>query len=265
MLRAAHDDTRSDAPMSPSPPSSNLKFVQGVATAVIIGRAGSKGFPNKNSALLNGIPMVHYSIKSALQARTITSILVSTDCPGLAEASREFTQVTIVNRPLELATDDASVHATVRHAIVSTNDLSPIVVVLYANVPIRPDTLIDDAVTLHFKSNADSVQSYAPVGKHHPAWMSRIQGSLPTPYLPGERAHRRQDLEPLYILDGGIITVSRNLLVTEDLAHRHAFLGRNRRAIITQPGAVVDIDNSFDMLLAETMIMHRQHDEVFVP
>ena len=39
--------------------------------AVIPARAGSKGIPNKNIRLLNGKPLIYYSIKNALDSKFV--------------------------------------------------------------------------------------------------------------------------------------------------------------------------------------------------
>ena len=59
----------------------------GVATAVVIGRAGSKGLPGKNALLVGGTPMIGRSVAHARQARTIGRVLCSTDGTEIAAAA----------------------------------------------------------------------------------------------------------------------------------------------------------------------------------
>ena len=228
------------------------------ATAVIIGRAGSKGFPHKNAQLLAGRPLLAYSVASALQAETISRIIVSTDCPQMATTAATFAEIELVARPPELATDTATVDAAVRHAILHTADSATIVVILYANVPLRPDDLIDRAVRFLVDTAADSVQSYTPVGKYHPYWESRIdpQTGAVQPYFEN-KIYRRQELPPLFIPDGGVIAVRRSSLLLEVEGEPHAFLGSDRRGIKTPPGSVVDIDTPTDLLVAEAILKLR--------
>ena len=63
---------------------------------------------------------------------------------------------------------------------------------------------------------------------------------------------RRQDLEPLRLPDGGVIAVRRELL--ERGPHPHAFLGRDRRGIVTAPGDVVDVDDAADLAVADARL-----------
>ena len=49
--------------------------------AIIPARAGSKGIPNKNIRIINGHPLIYYSIMNALTSEYITDVIISTDSP----------------------------------------------------------------------------------------------------------------------------------------------------------------------------------------
>ncbi len=221
------------------------------ATAVILARAGSKGLPGKNAMPLAGQPLATYTIRHARAASSLTRILVSTDCLHVRRAA-EAEGVVVIDRPAELATDTATVDAAARHAL--ADDHAPIAVILYANVPIRPPGLIDRAVQTLIETGADSVQSYAPVGKYHPYWEVTIDDAgRVAPFVPNS-VYRRQDLPPVYIPDGGVIAVRRESLYHTIDGQPHAFLGRDRRAVLNEAGAVVDIDTRLDYLLAQLLL-----------
>jgi N-acylneuraminate cytidylyltransferase len=225
--------------------------------AVIIGRAGSKGLPGKNALPLpfGGKPTICYSIEHALAATCVQRVIVSTDGRDIARAATAR-GVEVVDRPADLASDTATVDAAVRHAITSTGerDRANIVVILYANVPARPPTLIDDAVEMLLKTGADSVQSYCDVGKYHPFWMAKIDSAGRVKPNVKNNVYRRQDLPPLYIPDGGVIAVTCENLFRIDPNQPHAFLGVDRRGLVNPAGAVVDIDSAFDAVVAGAMM-----------
>ena len=58
--------------------------------AIIPARSGSKGVKNKNIANIGGIPMIAYTIKSALSSNYIDRVIVSTDSKEYADISRSF-------------------------------------------------------------------------------------------------------------------------------------------------------------------------------
>ncbi len=222
---------------------------------VILARAGSKGLPGKNTLDVCGRPMIAWTIDEALSAQgrgVVDRVVVSTDGDAIAQVAHGM-GVEVVLRPDELASDTATVDAAARHTVEQIEDrTSKIahVVILYGNVPARPADLIDRAVAKLKETGCDSVQSVAPVGKNHPYWMKRVDGDRLLPYEEND-VHRRQDLPAVYMLDGGVIAVTRAALFTERDGEPHAFLGADRRAVITEVGAVVDIDVAHDLPAAE--------------
>lgn len=246
----------------------------GPAIAIILARAGSKGVPGKNAALVGGRPCIDWTIDAASGSRTLRQTLVSTDCPVVRGRALER-GLRVVDRPADLAGDVATVDAAARHAVLALEEdaagapLAPgtPIVILYANVPLRPERLIDDAVELLIRSGADSVQSYAPVGKHHPWWTCVVEpgdGSVrPFDGHPGDplfhNTFRRQSLPPAHVPDGGVTVVTRRALMLElpdAPTGPHAFLGppAARRGILTPEGAVVDIDSPVDLIVADVML-----------
>jgi len=226
---------------------------------VIIARAGSKGLSGKNTRLLAGKPLVAWTIGHAQRAKLLSRVVVSTDSDEVARVAQEH-GLGAVQRPAELATDTATVDSAVRHAVLEIEKIegSPcdVVVILYGNVPLRPDGLIDAAIEKLQSTGADSVQSVCGVGKNHPYWMKLLSGDggdVLEHYQPNS-VHRRQDLPPVYQLDGGLIVVTRASLFTVNDGDPHAFLGRDRRAVVTGPGQVVDIDTELDLAVAKAMI-----------
>ena len=226
---------------------------------LILARAGSKGLPGKNIRPVAGRPMIAWTIDHALaarQRRAIDRIALSTDGPAIAAVGRDM-GIDVIDRPAELAGDTATVADAARHAVrqIEQHDGSPIdlLVILYANVPVRPADLIDRAVAKLIDTGCDSVQSVCPVGKHHPCWMKTLDGDRLLPYVENT-IDRRQDLPPVYQLDGGIIALRRPCLDVRPADPPHAFLGRDRRAVVTGPGDVVDVDEPADLALAEVAL-----------
>jgi sialic acid synthase SpsE/CMP-N-acetylneuraminic acid synthetase len=227
---------------------------------VILARAGSKGLANKHLIDLLGRPVVAYTIEHALASR-LSGIVVSTDCPGVKSIARAR-GLRVIDRPSELARDDSSVQDALLHAVdaieASGHPRVDAVVVLYGNVPVRPDGLIDRGIELLRNSGCDSVRSFCPVGKWHPAWMSRIDGDRVV-HMAGQGTHRRQDLEAMFLHDGGMLASSRASLERgrEDRSNPHAFFGVDRRAVLTAAGEVVEIDSPADLRLAEASLRSR--------
>lgn len=229
------------------------------AVAVILARGGSKGLPRKNVLPIAGKPCVRWTIDAACAAETIDRVIVSSDDDEILSIA-EDAGVRTHRRDETTAGDLATVDAAAREAVRTIDD-DP-VVILYGNVPVRPGGLIDRAVTLLQETRCDSVQSYAPVGKHHPWWTARLDAASGV-VLPWEGdvlnhgVFRRQDLPPAHIPDGGVIALTRRALMLEIDGvppGPHAFFGTDRRGVLTGEGEVVDIDGPVDLLVAEAVL-----------
>lgn len=237
-------------------------MIEQSAIAIILARGGSKGLPGKNHAPVGGQPCVQWTIDAARQASSIKQIIITTDDPQVSQIGAE-SGCTIIERPSELAHDTATIDDATRHAYEQFGAPECPIVILYANVPVRPDWLIDEAVNLLNKSGCDSVQSYARVGKHHPWWTVKLNddGSV----LPWEgdtlyhNCFRRQDLPAASVPDGGVIALTPEALMCKIGAPDgpHAFLGNDRRGIQTIEGDVIDIDSRIDLLVADAILSER--------
>lgn len=238
----------------------------GDALALVLARAGSKGVPGKNAALVAGKPCAAWTLEQARASRSVGRVVLSTDDPALILLAGSM-RIEVVGRPPELATDGARVDDAARHAVgtieAAHGRLAPgaPIVILYANVPVRPPDLIDRATALLRDSGCDSVQSYTGVGKHHPWWMIRLDdGGRIVPWEGDVLYHnvfRRQDLPPAFVPDGGVVALTRRALFREIPGVQdgpHAFLGADRRGITTPEGSVVDIDAPTDLLVADAIL-----------
>jgi len=225
--------------------------------AVILARAGSKGLPNKCILPLAGHPVIAYTIGHAQQSKLVDAIILTTDSQPAAAIGKSA-GCWIVDRPAELATDQARVDAAVRHAVLQFEDhfgqQADVVVILYGNVPVRAEGIIDRCVDHLARSGADSVRTVAPVTKTHPDWLHRLDGDRMLQYR-ANSIHRRQELEPLFYHDGAVIAVTRaSLMAAADSDDPHAFFGTDRRAVQQREEDTVDIDTQVDFYRAEAIL-----------
>ena len=232
------------------------------AIAIILARGGSKGLPGKNTAGVAGRPCVAWTIDAAKNS-SASRIVVSSDDERVLEIAREY-GCEVVERPDDLAHDTATIDDAARHAYEAIGSPNVPIVILYANVPVRPANLIDDAIAMLSSTGCDSVQSYAQVGKHHPWWTVKVNDDGQVGAWQGDvlyhNCFRRQDLPPAMVPDGGVIALTPDALMKRVGAADgpRCFLGNDRRGVITQEGEVIDIDSKIDLLVADAILRERE-------
>jgi len=226
---------------------------------VIPARGGSKGVPEKNVALLMGKPLIGYTIDAARKARLADRICVSTEDEKIARVVRDY-GVEVVPRPPDLAVDTAPIEWALRHAVryLAENDgyTPDIVVWLQANVPLRKDGQIDAVIRKLVDTGADSAITVTPVTER-PEWMKKLVDGDRVVHMSRSKGFRRQDYaETLYLADGAVIaTRTKVLMATEGLSGMHVFMGEDIRAIVEEARYALEIDDPFDMEVAEGLLL----------
>jgi CMP-N,N'-diacetyllegionaminic acid synthase len=226
--------------------------------AVIMARAGSVGLPGKSLRPLLGRPLIAYTFEQVQQSKLISRSVVSSDDRAILTLARDSGFDTIV-RPADLATSAAATDPVLRHAVQCLRQQDGFepeaVVMLYGNVPIRRNLMIDRCIAMLQETGADSVQTIAPVGKMHPYWMfdrdpeGRIRKHVPN------NIFRRQDLPPLFSPTGAVYVMKTAVLMAaEGSSDPHAFLGADRRGLLVESEDSVDIDTAKDLFVAEAML-----------
>jgi len=219
---------------------------------VIPARGGSKAIPGKNLAELGGIPLLHWTTRSAL-ASDLAMTVVSTDDPAIAAAARDGGAHVPFVRPAELATDTASSIDVALHALdMLEAEAGPFdaVMLLQPTSPFRTTDDIDEAIARLGRMDADSIISMVDVGGHHPARMKRLDGDrlVDPPYAESVENQPRQELERLLIRNGAIY------LTRVSALRNRTFKGDDSRAMIMSGERSVNIDTPIDLLLARAIV-----------
>lgn len=223
---------------------------------VIPARGGSKGIPRKNVLAVAGKPLIGYVIEAAKSARTLDLVVVSTEDDEIAAVAATF-GVRVIRRPAALATDTAPVDPALRHVVRTLEAegcVVDIVVWLQANVPTTRAEIIDAAVDKLRSSGADSVQTVVPY-RVPPQWSWRLEGDRLVPLEGCQRfTVRRQEAVPAFHLDGSVNALRRDVLMsTEGMPGAQDYFGRDRRAIVQDPRASVEVDEPMDLDLVRVL------------
>jgi CMP-N,N'-diacetyllegionaminic acid synthase len=118
--------------------------------AIICARGGSKGLRDKNLKPLCGTPLIGRAISHALAAKSVDTVICSTDDERIAQVARDYGAIVPFIRPSELSDDLATTESTLRHALLTYEGLTSanfdICVFLTATDIFRDEKWIDTAV-----------------------------------------------------------------------------------------------------------------------
>lgn len=161
--------------------------------AIIPARGGSKGVPNKNIRILNGKPLIVWTIEQAIASKGISRVVVSTDSMEIAEIAEAAGAIVPALRPPELAGDTTPTEPVLIHEIerfVET-ERPDVVALLQPTSPLRLPGSIDRAIC---KLNTEKADSLVSVCRSH-AFFWRNLDNPSALYDYGNRP-RRQDICP---------------------------------------------------------------------
>lgn len=221
---------------------------------IILARGGSKGLPGKNTRVLCGKPLIAWSINAALESKYIDDVIVSTDDEKIAEISRNYGAETPFLRPPALATDDAKSIDAILHALdflAGKSRYYDTLALLEPTSPLRTPSDIDSALGYMLDNNLSSVVSVCKAESAHPSFMFSINPD--NRLSPLKEAYpnslRRQDILPLYYLDGTIYCSKiKTLRAEKGFYHSETF------AYLVPKWKALEIDDLDDFLMVEAIM-----------
>ncbi|MDA8687050.1 acylneuraminate cytidylyltransferase family protein [Schleiferiaceae bacterium] len=213
---------------------------------IIPARGGSKGVPGKNKKLLNGKPLISYTIESALKAGVLDDIFVSSDDEEILEIASDYDGVTCIVRPNEISGDLSTTEEVLIHVIkqmgLDKGQDNYAVVTLEPTSPFRrPSTLVRALDLFRFHSYLYSVVSvvedFSVYYTNNREMLTPIFADLP---------RRRQDRDPI-LQEKSLIYVTR----LEDLMNKSLVLGKKAVPLIVENQEALDINTISDFSYVE--------------
>ena len=185
----------------------------GRTIATICARGGSKGLPGKNVRLFAGRPLVAHTVAHALACPEIDAVYVSTDDAQIAEAARAAGATVPYMRPAELATDQAGKLPVIEHLVAYLERQGEVisrVVDLQPTSPLREPG--DISAALMARPDAQLVVSVCEAQDNPYFTLVEQAGDGLVRLSKGDGAARRQDVPPVYALNGSIYVWQRAAL-----------------------------------------------------
>ncbi len=187
--------------------------------ATICARGGSKGLPNKNLKLLGGRPLVAWSILQAKATSLFDRIVVSSDSEAIRSAALRAGADDVVDRPIDMATDEAPKVPAILHALLDTERRTgtryDILVDLDATAPLRIPEDIVGAVALLEKNGSSSVITGNSAYRSPYFDLVELQsdGTVRLSKIPSRPIVRRQDVPICYDMNASIYVWNRDAFV----------------------------------------------------
>lgn len=221
--------------------------------AIIPARSGSKGLKDKNIKLLNGKPLMWYSIQAAIKSGCFDEVMVSTDSEKYAEIAKESGASVPFLRSEKEASDTASSWDVVREVLANYQKLGQSfdnVMILQPTSPLRIAEDIVNSFKIMREKGAHSVIGVCET-EHSPLWCNTLpEDNCLEGFIRPEitAISGRQGLPTYYRINGAIYLTKVSDCVGEDLYNEHTY------AYIMPRERSIDIDTLFDFKVAEVLL-----------
>lgn len=220
---------------------------------VIPARGGSKGLPGKNIRLMNGKPLIAYSIDIA-RGIVDNNICISTDDEKIIKVVEDYGLKVPFKRPEYLATDTATTNDVLLHALnyfESKGEYYDIILLLQPTSPLRLLKHVKEAISIYESYNS-TIDMVVSVKESHSAAVlcQENQDNFLELVLNGQGG-RRQEIKPYYEYDGSIYIINTVSLKEKGLS------SMNKKIKYVVPNQyAIDIDNQLDWDIAEFLMHH---------
>ncbi|ASG68528.1 CMP-N,N'-diacetyllegionaminic acid synthase [Francisella halioticida] len=224
----------------------------------ICARGGSKGVKNKNIKLLNGKPLIAYTIEQAQASELFEHIIISTDSDEIADIAINFGAEVFFKRSTEMADDTAGKLDVIRDAFsrseVHYRKKFDYLIDLDATAPLRDVKDIERSFKQFRKNNNDNLITAMP-SRRNPYFNLVEQDKDGKVYLSkklNSSVVRRQDAPKSYDMNASIYIWKRGSILKEN----SLFLEKTGLYVMPEERSI-DIDTEFDFKFVEFLMREK--------
>jgi len=222
---------------------------------LIPARGGSKSIPKKNIKLLNGKPLIQYTVEAAFESKKLTRFILSSDDEAIINVAKQLNVEVPFVRPKHLAEDTSPTLGVIQHALkfYKEQDIHfDAVCLLQVTNPFKTGTFIDEAIDKFVESGCDALVSVQQVpDEYNPHWTFKETTDGYLELVTGEESiiSRRQDLPDVYHRDGLIYITKTNVLLEQN-----SLYGSKLAHIKSPSDYTINIDTPDDWKQAEAFL-----------
>lgn len=221
--------------------------------AIIPARSGSKGLKDKNIKLLNGKPLMAYTIEAAINSRAFDVIFVSTDSEEYARTASRYGADAHFLRSAKNSSDKAGSWDAVREVIKQFEEegfLFDEIMLLQPTSPLRSSEDIVNAIDTMVKYDALAVESLTEMD-HSPLWSNTLPEDFCMDNFFTEYSNMPRQMLPVYYRENGAVYLLKRVLI--DQKDSEIFSNRCYAYIMPKERSI-DIDSEFDFKMAEVFM-----------
>ena len=228
---------------------------------IVPARGGSRRLPRKNITIVAGKPLLLWAVEAGLGSMIVDKTVLSTDDDSVADVATEFGVNDIMMRPKVLGDDDASMTSVIAHTLRSLEnqgDHFGYLALLQPTSPLRTSRHIDSAFSLVEEKQVLGAVSVCST-EHPLEWMGKIGSDwvLDSFFNETEMEKQSQEFVPSYQINGAIYIVP----VERFLKEETLFLSTGMVAYVMNRRDSVDIDDEYDLRMAEWLLSERQREQ----
>lgn len=218
--------------------------------ALIPVRGGSKSIPGKNIKLLGGVPLLHWTLRAALEAKGIDRVFVSSDSQEILACARLLDDPKLVPlvRPAHLASDTASTESVMLD-FAKQHEFDRLVLI-QATSPLTRASDLEQALAHMDSVGADSLLTVTH--EHRFLWRDQGDGTVVAQNYDPLARPRRQDWSGELVENGAFYVCSRRGLM-ESGSRLHGRIAYHVMAAQT----AVEIDTPDDWSILEALVASR--------
>lgn len=224
---------------------------------IIPARGGSKGIPHKNIKMINGKPLICWSIERSLACSLIDRTVVSTDSAEIAAVGEKSGAEIPFMRPSYLAEDETPTEPVLLHVLdrlYKKERYRPdAVILLQPTSPVRKKNRLYEAIKLFENQGADSLVSVCE--NHHFFWKNH---QAPLPLYNYKARPRRQEIkeEERWYQENGSIYITKLSTLTSGQNR----LGGKMAMFVMDEDESYEIDSAIDFKMVEFLLKEHEHD-----
>lgn len=233
---------------------------------VIPARGGSKGLPNKNTKLLNGIPLIGHAILRAKKSKLINRVVVVTDDRRIASIAKRYGAEIPFQRPAELSSDLSHIFEIYKFTVnwFKENERyrPDIVCTMLCTAPFTRTSYIDSCLKKMVETGCDWCFTVNET-EHHPYRAMIIKKDRMVPVFDVSRKllwANRQELPIMYRFNGGVIACRTDNIerYNEYNIDKRRFKNVDVRCVIMKRSDSLDIDTAEDFEFAKILARRRR-------